>query len=132
MTAVVLLEHLRKCGYDLRLSGETLLVSPANQLSEQDRALIRANKPDLVLILQGRKPAPRTEQSVDLDAWVILRMDDPAHPEGREEAIRYGQLKEVVILNPAILDWPVRRHEGTAWIRVRDLGIRPDFLEERP
>ncbi len=123
MTAAAFLEHLYHCGFDLRPGPDgTLYVSPASHLTAEDRAQLAEHKPALLAILAGKSLAPRTRGPVDHELWVVRG------PEGREETITLGQLKSIVIDQPDVLGWPVRRLEGTAWVTVRDLGIRPSFL----
>ncbi len=59
MIAPTFLDHLRRCGFDFRLGpGGVLLVSPASELTEEDRLLLAAHKPALLLILAGKGPRP--------------------------------------------------------------------------
>ena len=45
------MNRMRTAGFSLRLAGDALQVSPADRLSESQRAFIRAHKPAMVALL---------------------------------------------------------------------------------
>lgn len=51
MAAVRALNRMRRAGFVLELDGDALVVSPADRLSEAQRAYIRQHKPALVALL---------------------------------------------------------------------------------
>ena len=63
MNAVDLLEHLRGTGFRLDVDGDSLLVTPGARLTDDDRTVIRAHKPELVALLTGRATPPATARN---------------------------------------------------------------------
>lgn len=55
INAESLLRSLRAAGLRLRAEGDTICISPVGKLTEEQRALIRANKPALLRLLSGGK-----------------------------------------------------------------------------
>lgn len=51
MVAADLLNDLRTSGFTLRVRGDSLHVAPAERLTDDLRAAIRANKPELLALL---------------------------------------------------------------------------------
>lgn len=68
MAAVRALNRMRQAGFALELDGSALVVSPADRLSTEQRAYLRAHKPALVALL--------------LDAQTLYRALVQAGPHG--------------------------------------------------
>lgn len=58
-----ILKALRDAGFVFRLEGETLFVSPAEKLSDDDRAIIRECKAALVEAIQSEEWERHAEQA---------------------------------------------------------------------
>jgi hypothetical protein len=57
MPVLELLQKLHEAGVTIRADGDRLIASPSERLTDELRALIRANKPVLLAGIQTHKPA---------------------------------------------------------------------------
>jgi hypothetical protein len=93
MTAMDLLAHLRRCGFDLKLRDGVIVVAPASQLAEADRELLCLHKPALLLILDGKGPP--------LGCRIFYQPD----PERETEAVVVGGRKKRRGIRPRYYTW---------------------------
>lgn len=77
MIAADLLNDLRTSGFILRIKGDALHVAPADRLTDDLRAAIRANKPDLLALLALPSVGDRvyllsaSGATVNLEPWRV-------------------------------------------------------------
>ena len=105
MTAAGLLLRLQDAGFVLDVAGESLSVTPASQLSDADRALLRAHKHDLVnLLVDVREAFEERAAILEFEAGLTKMEAERRACECCRHQLRYGTCHEPV---KAGLDAPV-------------------------
>jgi hypothetical protein len=134
MLGTTLLAGLRARGLQLRVDGETLLVSPRRLLTDADRAALRMNKPALRLLLEAEGAAPLDAEA---DPGVAVAHDVFPAETGSSSA---SEQPDLAVLRAELAVRAAARETAIAWRKaamraqleqVRS-GERIPLLKARP
>lgn len=106
MTALTIFEELQACGIDLAVEPNGKLTAPANTLTPEQRARVKAHRSELIhLILQA-------QQTIDELMTAAMRCCDAFHdsPAAREQ-MRHDILNTPLELQQDLLDY-FKTHYG--------------------